>query len=56
MASPSPKAAHYNAALTSALLRGGWGDANPGKEPNGTDLSWSELIRKWGKHTGGSEF
>lgn len=51
----SPKAAHYHSALTSALLRGAWGDSNPGTAPNGTALSWGELVRKWGKHTGGSE-
>lgn len=36
-------------------MRGAWSDANPGAAPNGNPLSWSELVRKWGKHTGGSE-
>lgn len=48
------KAAHYHASLSAALLKGAWGDSKPGTEPNGTEISWSELIRKWGKHTGGS--
>lgn len=50
-----PKAAHYNASLTAALLKGCWGDSNAGTAPNGTELGWGELVRKWGKHTGGSE-
>jgi hypothetical protein len=50
----SPKAAHYQSAITSALSRGAWAETNPGSAPNGTELSWGELIRKWGKHTGGS--
>jgi hypothetical protein len=50
-----PKGDHYNQQLTHALLKGNWADANPGATPNGTALSWSELIRKWGKHTGGSK-
>jgi len=49
------KAAHYKANLGAALVRGAWTDATPGAAPNGSGLSWSELIRKWGKHTGGSE-
>jgi hypothetical protein len=48
------KAQHYNVALTSALLKGCWGDNTAGAAPNGTELSWGELVRKWGKHTGGS--
>lgn len=51
----APKGDHYNAQLTHALLKGNWADATAGAAPNGTALSWSELIRKWGKHTGGSE-
>jgi hypothetical protein len=51
----APKGDHYNAQLTAALLKGNWADATAGAAPNGTALSWSELIRKWGKHTGGSE-
>ncbi|ORX34731.1 hypothetical protein BD324DRAFT_634724 [Kockovaella imperatae] len=49
----SPKAGHYRTSLEAALLKGNWTDGSAGKAPNGTDLSWSELIRKWGKHTGG---
>ena len=52
----SPKAGHYETSLTAALLKGYWADASPGSAPNGTLLSWSELIRKWGKHTGSSEY
>ncbi|TXT05012.1 hypothetical protein VHUM_03832 [Vanrija humicola] len=52
-AQPSPKATHYRASLGAALVRGAWTDANPGTEPNGSLLSWPELIRKWAKHTGG---
>jgi hypothetical protein len=36
-------------------FKGNWADATAGTAPNGTALSWSELFRKWGKHTGGSE-
>jgi hypothetical protein len=50
-----PKGDHYNTQLTHALLKGNWADATAGNAPNGTALSWSELFRKWGKHTGGSE-
>ncbi|KAK8845479.1 hypothetical protein IAR55_006192 [Kwoniella newhampshirensis] len=52
--SASPKAAHYNATLSAALLRGAWADARPGQDPKGNELSWGELVRKWGKHTGGN--
>ena len=55
LSAPTPKGDHYQAALTAALLRGAWADSKPGAAPNGTDLGWGELIRKWGKHTGGSE-
>jgi len=51
-----PKGDHYNTQLTHALLKGNWADATAGNAPNGTALSWSELFRKWGKHTGGSEY
>jgi hypothetical protein len=50
-----PKGDHYDTQLTHALLKGNWADATAGNAPNGTALSWSELFRKWGKHTGGSE-
>ena len=53
-ASPA-KATHYEAALNAALLKGNWTESQAGNEPNGTVLDWNELIRKWGKHTGGSE-
>lgn len=49
----NPKAAHYISNLGAALVRGAWSDPNPGQAPNGSALSWNELIRKWGKHTGG---
>ena len=52
---PSAKAQHYNVSLTAALLKGCWGDNIAGAAPNGTELSWGELVRKWGKHTGGSK-
>lgn len=55
MAAISPKAAHYTSALGSALCKGAWAEPTPGAAPNGTALSWGELVRKWGKHTGGSE-
>jgi hypothetical protein len=51
----APKGDHYNVQLTQALLKGDWADGTAGSAPNGTALSWPELIRKWGKHTGGSE-
>ncbi|RXK37161.1 hypothetical protein M231_05530 [Tremella mesenterica] len=54
LSSTSPKAAHYNQALTNALLSGAWSDTKPGSTPNGTELTWVELVRKWGKHTGGN--
>ncbi|EIW68009.1 hypothetical protein TREMEDRAFT_44986 [Tremella mesenterica DSM 1558] len=54
LSSQSPKSAHYNQALTSALLSGAWSDSKPGSTPNGTELTWAELVRKWGKHTGGN--
>lgn len=52
----APKGDHYNAQLSQALLKGDWADGTAGTAPNGTALSWPELIRKWGKHTGGSEY
>ncbi|KAK4688880.1 cargo-transport protein YPP1, partial [Tremellales sp. Uapishka_1] len=55
MSPSTPKGAHYHASLTSALLRGAWAETAPGTTPNGNELSWGELVRKWGKHTGGSE-
>ncbi|WWD09042.1 hypothetical protein V865_007162 [Kwoniella europaea PYCC6329] len=53
-AGPGPKGVHYNTSLTAALLRGAWAESNPGHAPNKTELSWGELVRKWGKHTGGN--
>ena len=50
MASPS-KAAHYTQQLHATLLRGAWHESNPGRAPNGSILSWSELLRKYRKHT-----
>lgn len=51
----SPKAAHYSSALSAALLHGAWADGHAGKDAKGHEVSWGELVRKWGKHTGGSE-
>ncbi|BEI84707.1 hypothetical protein CcaverHIS002_0501080 [Cutaneotrichosporon cavernicola] len=48
------KGTHYNANLGSALVRGAWTETNPGATPGGGALSWSELLRKWAKHTGGN--
>lgn len=50
---PSPKAAHYNHQLHAVLLRGAWSESNPGREPNASTaaLGWSELLRKFKKHT-----
>lgn len=50
-AQPSPKALHYTQELYAVLLRGAWGEPNPGRGPNATALSWSELLRKYRKHT-----
>ncbi|TYJ56742.1 hypothetical protein B9479_002512 [Cryptococcus floricola] len=50
----SPKAAHYNAALNAALTAGNWAATAPGTAPRGAQLEWGELVRKWGKHTGGN--
>lgn len=49
------KGAHYTANLGGALVRGAWAESNPGATPSGSALPWNELIRKWGKHTGGGE-
>ncbi|CAK9779362.1 unnamed protein product [Cutaneotrichosporon oleaginosum] len=48
------KGAHYTANLGSALVRGAWAESNPGATPSGGALPWGELLRKWGKHTGGN--
>lgn len=52
----TPKGAHYSSALSAALLHGGWADGQAGKDFKGYEISWGELVRKWGKHTGGSEY
>ncbi|GMK58530.1 hypothetical protein CspeluHIS016_0505620 [Cutaneotrichosporon spelunceum] len=48
------KGAHYKTNLGAVLVRGAWAETDPGATPNGAALSWSELIRKWAKHTGGN--
>ncbi|WVN90955.1 uncharacterized protein L203_106200 [Cryptococcus depauperatus CBS 7841] len=48
----STKGAYYNGVLTAALLAGSWAENLPAATPNGSALTWGELIRKWGKHTG----
>jgi hypothetical protein len=52
----SAKAGHYDSQITAALLKGAWADSSGGTTPNGSELSWGEVVRKWGKHTGGSEY
>ena len=51
----SPKAAHYNLQLQSALCRGAWADSAAARAPNGEALSWPELFRKFRKHCPGQE-
>lgn len=41
---------HYWAQLRSALAAGSWDVSMPAQVPNGTPLSWSELLRKFKKH------
>lgn len=48
---PSPKAGHYTQQLHAVLLRGAWGESTPGRAPNAAVLTWSELLRKYRKHT-----
>lgn len=49
------KGAHYSLALAHALAAGAWASPAPAATPRAAPLSWPELVRKWGKHTGGSE-
>ncbi|WVQ76332.1 hypothetical protein IAR50_005997 [Cryptococcus sp. DSM 104548] len=48
------KEAHYAQALSAALTSGNWAASAPGTTPRGAQLPWTELVRKWGKHTGGN--
>ncbi|KAI5117629.1 hypothetical protein M0805_001272 [Coniferiporia weirii] len=45
------KEKHYWAQVRAALLAGQWNSSAPGKTPNGSFLSWSELFRKAKKHS-----
>lgn len=49
----NPKERHYWTQLRAALTAGQWCSASPAKTPNGSLLSWSELIRKFNKHCKG---
>lgn len=44
---------HYWAQLRAALTAGLWASSVPAKNPHGSTLSWSELIRKFNKHCTG---
>lgn len=44
---------HYWTQLRAALTAGQWTAQFPAKTPNGTLLSWSELLRKFNKHCTG---
>ncbi|KAJ3518357.1 hypothetical protein NM688_g9449 [Phlebia brevispora] len=44
---------HYWAQLRATITAGNWDASFPGKAPNGSPLSWSELLRKFNKHCGG---
>ncbi|THH06231.1 hypothetical protein EW145_g4227 [Phellinidium pouzarii] len=45
------KEKHYWTQVQAALLAGHWDSLEPGKTPNGSFLSWSELFRKAKKHS-----
>ncbi|GBE85832.1 predicted protein [Sparassis crispa] len=45
-----PKDKHYWRQLREALTAGKWDISSPGRATNGTQLSWSELLRKFNKH------
>ena len=49
----SGKDKHYWTQLRAALTGGQWATATPAKAPNGTPLSWAELLRKFNKHCRG---
>lgn len=44
---------HYWTQLRTVITSGQWDAAQPAKAPNGTLLSWSELLRKFNKHCPG---
>lgn len=44
---------HYWEQLRSVLAAGSWEVVFPARAPNGTPLSWSELLRKFNKHCTG---
>ncbi|KIJ67164.1 hypothetical protein HYDPIDRAFT_25637 [Hydnomerulius pinastri MD-312] len=44
---------HYWSQLRAALTAGQWSSPAPAKVPNGSPLSWSELLRKFNKHCKG---
>ena len=44
---------HYWIQLRSTVTAGSWDASFPAKAPNGTPLSWSELLRKFNKHCSG---
>lgn len=45
------KEKHYWTQLQAALTAGHWESTSPAKTPNGYPLSWSELFRKFKKHS-----
>lgn len=45
------KEKHYLSQLQAALTAGHWESTSPAKTPNGYPLSWSELFRKFKKHS-----
>ncbi|KAF8966758.1 hypothetical protein BDZ97DRAFT_1938402 [Flammula alnicola] len=49
----SPKERHYWSQLRAALTAGQWRSSHPAKTPQGGELSWSELFRKFNKHCRG---
>ena len=49
----SAKEKHYWSQLRSALTAGQWLAEFPAKTPQGAQLSWSELFRKFNKHCKG---
>ncbi|KAI0919483.1 hypothetical protein AcV5_001535 [Taiwanofungus camphoratus] len=46
----SAKDRHYWRQLRETLTAGRWDDKSPARTPNGSPLSWSELLRKFNKH------
>lgn len=41
---------HYWTQLRTTITAGSWDASFPAKAPNGAQLSWSELLRKFNKH------